>query len=108
MDIRAWATAGMFALVFYVVSLIAFIPAVSESELFKTIATLLLGSGAFGLVCAFLWGGSKATTGAIDTVNEMAKANAPAPGSITVPPPAAVTVETPITHTQEAGDARPV
>lgn len=95
-DVRGWATIGMFLLVFYVVTLIAFIPAVSDSELFKTIATLLLGSGAFGLVCAFLWGGSKATTGAIDTVNEMAKANAPPPGSISVPPPATVTVETPV------------
>lgn len=72
-DTRGWATIGMFALVFYVVTLIAFVPAVSESELFKTIATLLLGSGAFGLVCAFLWGGSKATTGAIDTVNDVAR-----------------------------------
>jgi hypothetical protein len=77
LDIRGWATLGMFALVFYVITLIAFVPAVSDSELFKTAATLLLGSGAFGLVCAFLWGGSTATTGAIDTVNERAKANAP-------------------------------
>jgi hypothetical protein len=95
MDIRAWATAGMFALVFYVVTLIAFVPAVSDSELFKTAATLLLCSGAFGLVCAFLWGGSKATTGAIDTVNQMAKANTPPAGSIRVPPPATVMVEPP-------------
>ena len=72
-DVRGWATIGMFLLVFYVVTLIAFVPTVSESELFKTIATLLLGSGAFGLVCAFIWGGSKATTGAIDAVNEIAK-----------------------------------
>ena len=72
-DVRGWATIGMFALVFYVVTLIAFVPSVSDSELFKTIATLLLGSGAFGLVCAFIWGGSKATTGAIDAVNEIAK-----------------------------------
>ena len=46
-DIRAWATAGMFILVFYVITLIAFVPEVSKSELFKTVATLLLGSGAF-------------------------------------------------------------
>jgi hypothetical protein len=84
MDTRNWATLGMFLLVFYVVTLIAFLPAVSESELFKTVATLILGSGAFGLVCAFLWGGSKATTGAIDTVNEMARANAPPPGTAQV------------------------
>ena len=70
---RGWATLAMFLMVFYVISLIAFIPRVSESELFKTIATLLLGSGAFGLVVAFLWGGSKASNSAVDTVNEMAK-----------------------------------
>lgn len=110
-DVRAWATLGMFLLVFYVVTLIAFIPAVSDSELFKTIATLLLGSGAFGLACSFIWGGSKATTGAIETVNEMARANAPPPGSISVPPPATVTVETPAdnsTQPLEAGNDRPV
>lgn len=78
-DIRGWATAGMFVLVFYVISLIAFVPSVSESELFKTVATLLLGSGAFGLVCAFLWGGSKATAGAIETVNHIAKQAPPTP-----------------------------
>lgn len=80
-DIRAWATLGMFALVFYVVSLIAFVPRLSDSDLFKTVATLILGSGAFGLVCAFLWGGSKATTSAVETVNQMAK-------STTTPPSA--------------------
>ncbi len=37
-DVRGWATIGMFVLVFYVVSLIAFVPFTSESELFKTVA----------------------------------------------------------------------
>lgn len=72
-DIRAWATAAMFGLVFYLLHLIATHPELAQNELFKTVATLLVGSGAFGLVCAFLWGGSKATTGAIETVNQMAK-----------------------------------
>lgn len=87
-DVRGWATLAMFLLVFYVVSLIAFVPRVSDSELFKTIATLLLGSGAFGLVVAFLWGGSKATTSAIETVNEMAKS----PQGVTSPDPQQVIV----------------
>lgn len=76
-DVRGWATIGMFALVFYVISLIAFVPRVSDSELFKTVATLLLGSGAFGLVCAFLWGGSKVTAAAAETVNHMARQQGP-------------------------------
>lgn len=72
-DIRAWATVGMFAIVFYLLHLISTNPALKENELFKTVATLLVGSGAFGLVCAFLWGGSKASAAAADTVNEVAK-----------------------------------
>ena len=72
-DVRGWATIGMFALVAYVLTLTALVPNLRQDDLWKTICTLLLGSGAFGLVCAFLWGGSKATTAAIDTVNEMAK-----------------------------------
>lgn len=95
-DVRGWATLGMFALVFYVVTLIAFVPRVSDSELFKTIATLLLGSGAFGLVCAFLWGGSKASAAAIDTVNEVARKATPGPAdgsaTITTTPPATVEI----------------
>lgn len=76
-DIRAWATAGMFALVAFLLHLIATHPELQDNELFKTVATLLLGSGGFGLACAFLWGGSKATAAAIDTVNDMAKRPTP-------------------------------
>lgn len=72
-DVRGWATLGIFALVTIDLILIAFAPGAAENELFKTISTLLWGSGAFGLVCAFLWGGSAATKSAIDTVNEIAK-----------------------------------
>ncbi len=86
-DIRGWSTIGMFAMVFYVIHLMAIHPELAENELFKTVATLLLGSGAFGLVCAFLWGGSKASNAAADTVNVMAQRVAPASDS------AAVTVE---------------
>lgn len=97
-DIRGWATIAMFAMVFYILHLLATHPELASNELFKTVVTLLIGSGAFGLVCAFLWGGSKASVAAADTVNTMAKASAipaqPAPGSVTVTPPATVNVET--------------
>jgi ABC-type siderophore export system fused ATPase/permease subunit len=88
-DIRAWSTAAMFGLVFYVLWLIASYPELKTNELFKTVATLLIGSGAFGLVCAFLWGGSKASVAAADTVNAMATSNAAAaaPVAPTVAPP---------------------
>jgi hypothetical protein len=81
-DIRAWATAAMFVLVFYMLHLIATHPEMASNELFKTVATLLIGSGAFGLVCAFLWGGSKGSASAIDTVNAMARSS---PGPSTPP-----------------------
>lgn len=77
-DIRAWSTAAMFGVVVFILSLIAEHPELQDNELFKTLATLLVGTGGFGLVCAFLWGGSKATTAAIDTVNDMAKRPPPA------------------------------
>lgn len=71
-DVRGWATIGMFVLVFYDLHLMATRPQLASNELFKTVSTLLLGSGAFGLVCSFLWGGSKASVAAADTVNALA------------------------------------
>lgn len=78
-DVRGWAAIGMFALVFYVVSLAAFIPALSGNELFKTIAILILGTGGFGLLCAFLWGGSKASVHAAEAVSDIARAASASP-----------------------------
>lgn len=91
-DVRGWATLGMFALVAYVLTLIAFVPSLQDNELFKTVATLLLGTGGFGLVCAFLWGGSKASVAAVDTVNDMAKGATPAAKPLVVEAPAKVEV----------------
>jgi hypothetical protein len=93
-DIRGWATLGMFALVFYILHLIATVPGIDKSDLFKTAATLLLGSGAFGLACSFIWGGSKATVSAIDTVNAVAKqAGGAMPPPAPAPAPVAPTVQ---------------
>jgi hypothetical protein len=96
-DVRGWATIGIFALVAYDMSLIAFVPGLGDNELFKTLTTLLLGSGAFGLVCSFLWGGSKATASAVETVNAMARTpNAQPAGStvVTATAPSSTTVTT--------------
>lgn len=87
-DTRGIATAAMFGIVVYMLWLIANVPRLASNELFKTVATLLIGSGAFGLVCAFLWGGSKASVAAADTVNQMAKANNAAPPAAPADPPA--------------------
>lgn len=87
-DIRAWATAGMFGLIFYLLFLISTHKELASNELFKTVATLLVGSGAFGLVCSFLWGGSKTTAAASETVNAMARASTvPTPPTPAAPPP---------------------
>ena len=94
-DLRACATVAMFALVFYVLWLIASYPALKENELFKTVATLLIGSGAFGLVCAFLWGGSKASVAAAETVNKMAQTSTTPTQTLTVEPDKATATTTP-------------
>lgn len=75
-DARGWCLIGMFALVFYVLTLMALFPGLREDELFKTLATLLLGSGAFGLAMSYVFGGSKASTAASDMVNEVVKSKA--------------------------------
>jgi hypothetical protein len=96
-DIRGLATVGMFCLIAYLLWLIANVEVLAKNELFKTVATLLVGSGAFGLVCSYIWGGSKASVAAADTVNAMARSTsssaltAPSSGTqnITVTTPAA-------------------
>lgn len=97
-DVRGWATFGIFILVAYVFSLIARNPGLANNELFKTATILLLGTGGFGLVCAFLWGGSKASNAAADTVNAIASTGAgPAPNTTTT-----------VTSKTEATDKAPV
>lgn len=80
-DTRGLATVGIFALAAYGLYLVSAHPELQHNELFETICTLLFGTGGLGLACAFLWGGSKATTGAVDAVNAMARASIPAPGA---------------------------
>lgn len=80
-DVRGWATVGMFALVAYVVSLAAFVPGLGANELFKTLSILICGTGGFGLVCAFLWGGSKASVHAAEAVADAFKSKTQEPSS---------------------------
>lgn len=72
-DVRGWATIGSFALAFYTLYLISAHPNLASNEIFKTAVILLLGTGGLGLVYSFLWGGSKASVQAADSVNEIAK-----------------------------------
>lgn len=84
-DVRGWATVAIFALAAYDLWLIANYPGLATNEIFKTATILLMGTGGLGLACSFLWGGSKASTAAADTVNAMAisAAGPPATSSTT-------------------------
>ena len=107
-DTRGWATIGIFAMAFFIIGLLAARPELGDNDLFKTLATLIFGSGAFGLACNYIWGGSKASSAAADTVNHMAKtAGVHAPGSVTVEAPASVTVDTPAPVTPTASPEPP-
>lgn len=104
---RGWATIGIFALVFYMLFLIDRNSELRDSDLFKTVATLLMGSGAFGLVCAFLWGGSKASVAASDTVNAVARGAAPAAAAAVAAAQASSGVQ-PVQVVNTASDRIPV
>lgn len=115
-DIRAWATAAMFALAALDLCIAAFVSGIDKNELFKTISTLLWGTGAFGLVCAFLWGGSKASVAAADSVNEIAKGAAPAAANAALaataaasasPSPQPVVVTNPASDPVQTEEAKP-
>lgn len=82
-DIREWATIAMFALVTYVLWIVAFI--FHDLEMFKTLATLIVGGAGFGAVCAFMWGGTKGSAGAVEAVTNLA---ANSSGPTPTPPPA--------------------
>lgn len=103
-DVRAWATVAIFALAAYDLWLIANHPALATNEIFKTATILLMGTGGLGLACSFLWGGSKASMAAADTVNALA-VNAAGP------PPTTSTTTTTTTagiHPLAGGQAAPV
>jgi hypothetical protein len=69
-DVRAWATVGMFGLAAYALTLVAMKPELADNRLFTTMATLLFGTGGLGLACSFLWGGSKTSMHAAETVTD--------------------------------------
>lgn len=71
-DIRAWATFGMFVLVAGIVFAVYSKPELADNNLFATLATLLVGTGGFGLMTSFLWGGTKSASGAVEAMTSMA------------------------------------
>lgn len=61
-DARSMIVAGLFALVFFIFGLIAWVPSLKDNELFKTLATLIVGTGFVSGAITFYFGSSKSSS----------------------------------------------
>lgn len=89
-DTRGWLTLGVFALMVYILSLVAFVPDLDKSQLFTALASGVVGAG-FGSAIGYFFGTNKGSSDRNETVNkalDLAK-NAP----ILVDPPVTVEVD---------------
>jgi hypothetical protein len=69
-DARGMIAVGLFALVFYIISLLAFVPTIAANELFKTIATLIVGTAFVSGVVTFYFGSSKNSSDKDQTISK--------------------------------------
>ncbi len=60
-DTRGMIVAGLFALVFYIITLLAFVPTLKDNQLFQTIATLIVGTAFVGGAVAFYFSSNKSS-----------------------------------------------
>lgn len=58
-DSRGFLAIGICALVFYIVTLIAFVPALAQNDLFKTIAENIVTAGFIAGVVAYFYAANK-------------------------------------------------
>lgn len=58
-DSHGWLAVAIISLVFYIITLLAFVPSLQDNELFKTLATVIVGSGFIGGVIAYFYSNSK-------------------------------------------------
>lgn len=58
-DSRGWLAIGIMALVFYTLTLIAFVPSLAQNDLFKTIAENIVTAGFIAGVVAFYYAANK-------------------------------------------------
>lgn len=61
-DSHGYIAIALIALVFYVITLLAFFPSLQSSEIFKTLATAVVVSGLVGGVVAYYFSSSKKDT----------------------------------------------
>jgi energy-coupling factor transporter transmembrane protein EcfT len=86
-DTRGWLTLGIFFLMVYVLTLVAFVPDLDKSQLFTALASGVIGSG-FGAAVAYQFATSKGSGDAINKAMDIAK-NSP----VQIEPPATIKVE---------------
>lgn len=69
-DARGMIVVGLFALVFFIFGLIAWVPSLNDNELFKTLATLIVGTGFVSGAITFYFGSSKNSTDKDQTISK--------------------------------------
>jgi hypothetical protein len=76
-DVRGWLALGLFALMVYVLSLIAFVDGLDKSQLFTALASGMVGSS-FGSLIGYYFATSKGSTDnrvAMQSALDLATAN---------------------------------
>ena len=68
-DVRGWALLGLFALAFYIFTLIALNPLIANVQVFGVLATAIISGGLMGAV-GYFFGASKTSTDAADSANK--------------------------------------
>ena len=72
-DSRGWMAIGLFALAFYLFTLIAFLPQLQTNELFKLLATAVISGSFCGGVVAFYFNTAKGSADKDVTISELSK-----------------------------------
>jgi len=86
-DTRGWMALGVFILITYVLTLVAFVDDLDKSQLFTALASGVIGSS-FGSVVGYLFATTKGSGEVINKALDIAK-NSP----VQVEPPATIKVE---------------
>jgi len=87
---RSWLALGLFLLMIYILSLVAFVPNLDKSQLFTALASGVVGSS-FGSAVGYWYATTKGSTDSKDLVQsamDLAKGK-----SINVEPPATIEVK---------------